>query len=302
MQIENRENSNGAFDKEKLKQNAQYYINHVLEKARSEADKRIAKLENATDTQTQKTNAKREPVKNIKEHIQYKMPDAKKSAEVCAAAAEGKGGLQNLWNNEFSLSQKKIISNYSNGYYEEYNFAFREGKENEDTKLIRSVFEKASLPKAFTVTRGEGFGAAIEISSAFSRLGWEYEYDKVSRKEAISLLYNHLRERLDKGEEIIRNSAAPTSTSAQGNAGFSGKGIVRLIHIPKGAKALSIAPVSRHEWGGIKPTEKLDIEKYKSESKDGEREILIHPGAKFRTIGVQIGQDGTLYIEDELIE
>ena len=273
----------------------------AYEKKAKTAFNKLAKVMKDFSAKKEGPVKRRTPSANIEDDI-YKMPAEKKSAEVCAAAAEGKGGLQNLWNNEFSLSQKKIISNYSNGYYEEYNSAFRQGKENEDTKLIRSVFEKASLPKAFTVTRGEGFGAAVEISSEFSRLGWEYEYNKVSREEAISLLYNHLRERLDKGEEIIRNSAAPTSTSAQGNAGFSEKGIVRLIHIPKGAKALSIAPVSRHEWGGIEPTEKLDIEKYKSESKDGEREILIHPGAKFRTIGVQIGEGGTLYIEDELIE
>lgn len=299
-QIEHRADEQ-EFDKEKLKKGAQFYIESVLKKARAEADKRIDKLENETNTQIQKTKAKREPVKNIEEHIQYKLPDENKAVPVCASLAKGKGGIINLWNNVFSEKQRSIINNYTDGYYEDYNKAFRDGFENEQTRTIISLFEKAALPNNISVSRGEGVHAAVEYSAEFYNLGNDYEHDRISKKDALALLYNHLKSRLNKGEEIIRNSPAPTSTSVMGSAGFDSGGIKRLIHIRKGAKALCVAPVSCHEYGSVGISSKIDIKSYEANSHDGEREVLIPPDAQFRTIGVQMGKDGILYIEEELI-
>ena len=241
---------------------------------------------------------KRTPVADIESAV-VSLPSEQEAKYECARQAEGKGGTVYLWNNVFSNSQQQNLVQYTDGYYEQFNYDFRHGNETEETRMMRSIFNKASLPHEAIVSRGEAFGGTVEYSEEFANLQEAYDFDRISREEGMQKVYEHLKARLERGEDIIRNSAAPTSTTAQQNAGFNGA-IQRLIHIPKGARALSVAPVSYHEYASTDPGRKIDIEHYKKESKFGEREILIGPGAKFRTLGVQLS-GGFLYIEEELI-
>ena len=229
------------------------------------------------------------------------LPRSYEAVHVCAKMAEGKGGLINLWNNIFTKEQQKKVVQYTDGYYEQFNYEFRHGIDTEAIQAMRSIFDKVALPGEVTVSRVEKFGGMIEYSKDFANLQEEYEFSKISSEEGVHRVYEYLKARLDSGEDIIRAAAAPTSTSAMrdSESDFCG-GIHRLIHLPKGARALCVAPVSYHELASFNPGDTIDIKKYQTGSISGEREILIAPGAKFRTLGVKLS-GGFLYIEEELI-
>lgn len=279
------------FDKEKLKQSAPFYINRVLKKAREEADKRIVKLQGFSE---------RIPSKDIEKELE-KLPGKIDATKVCAkAASTGKGSIQTLWNNTYNADQQRAIYRYSDGYYEEMNDAFRGGKTTQDTRLITEVFKNAKLGVDLTVSRGENTNGFYEYDPNIGKIAKDVEKARLDWREGNRQIYEYMKKKLNKGERLIRTSSAPTSTSVRNSSAFDA-GVMRLTHIPKGAQALCIAPVSYYETGSFAPGEKIDINTYKERAGSGEKEVLLKPGSRFRLINVQLDKFGNLLIEEELI-
>lgn len=230
------------------------------------------------------------------------LPSVKEAVQSCAQLAKGSGGIVSLWNTKLNSTEKYILQAYSGDMYEVYNKEFRSGEKTSDTIKFESIFSKAKLPAQTDVVRGEDLWGFGEYGKDCEQIVNDMVQTKITQKEARSKLCNLLQSKLNSGAPVIRESKEPTSTSVHYSRAFE-MGVMRLIHIPKGARALSLALVSKYD-GGKEPStdEKISTSKYIANATGhGEREILIGPHSRFRTNKVYIGSDGILYIEDELI-
>ena len=230
------------------------------------------------------------------------LPSEKEAVQSCALLSKGSGGIVSLWNTKLNSLEKYTLQSYSGEMYEVYNEEFRSGQRTSDTIRFESIFSKAKLPAQTDVVRGEDVWGFGEYGPDCAQILKDMMESKITQKDARQRLCNLLQGKIKSGTPVIRSSNAPTSTAVHYSRDFE-MGVMRLIHIPKGAKALSLALVSKYDGGKMPSTdEKISPSKYISNDRGrGEREILIGPNSRFRTNKVYIGADGILYIEDELL-
>ena len=114
----------------------------------------------------------------------------------------------------------------------------------------------------------------------------------------------YINDALERGEELIFDSKAPTSTSLS-NEPFDGE-VQRLIHTKAGTRGACIAPVSEQELGGDisgNPNIRMEafVDTVSARGRMRESEILLAPHVRTRI--VRAGYvDGRLYIEEEVID
>lgn len=262
----------------------------ALEKAAAEANKRIDKLDGT-----------RKPVADISKALN-KLPSNYEARKECAkAASAGKGSLEKLWNSEFSVDQQSALRSYTDIYYEEINEDFRNGIKTYDTRLIERCFNNAKLGYEVTVSRGESFAGFGEYDKKLGDIAQKVETGDISHRKAAELVYEYINKKLKNGEAVLRTVPAVTSTSVKNSQAFN-NGVMRLIHLPKGSKALCVAPISYCEDSSFNVGEKVNCEAFaNSDINLGEKEIIVSPNSVFKVIGAQISDDGDLLLEEELI-
>lgn len=224
-------------------------------------------------------------------HISLKTDDAaikekyssrteSESLALCKKAAKGVGAMQTLKASTLTRSELDTVVDYLSDAYDVYNIPLRKGESTAGTRLLESAFAKAKLPISLSVMRGEGIAGLREYGSEVQKIVDKYSKEVLTNIKAREL-YNELKSAFSGKTNVIRESHGLTSTSTSHHAPdeyFDGR-IKRVIHVPKGAQAMSVR----------------EIASYKNEN-----EILIGPHSLFVTKGVSF--DGKyIYIEEELI-
>lgn len=199
---------------------------------------------------------------------------------LCKEAAKGVGAMQILKVSTLTSSELNTVKDYLSDAYDVYNIPLRKGESTAGTKLLETAFAKAKLPISLSVMRGEGIGGLNEYGSEVQKIMEKYSTGVMTNMRTRDL-YNDLKAAFAGKSNVIRESHGLTSTSTSHHAPdeyFDGR-IKRVIHIPKGAQAMSVREIASYT---------------------AENEILIGPHSRFVTKGLSF--DGQyIYIEDELI-
>lgn len=135
-------------------------------------------------------------------------------------------------------------------------------KQTQEVKAMEAVFKKASLKVPMVVRRGVGSTDVLK-----HMLGVNDSSAGTMNDEKIK---NHIKEKLDKKQDIIITEKGFCSTAETSKAGYKAgltghgdDGIEFVILLPKKTRALSVKHISSHA---------------------SEREVLLAPGTKFRMI------------------
>lgn len=210
----------------------------------------------------------------------YRSRTVSEGVALCKEAAKGVGAMQVLKVSTLTPSELNTVRDYLSDAYDVYNIPLRKGESTAGTKLLETAFAKAKLPISLSVMRGEGIDGLNEYGSEVQKIMKKYSTGVMTNLRTRDL-YNELKAAFTGKSNVIRESHGLTSTSTSHHAPdeyFDGR-IKRVIHIPKGAQAMSVREIASYE---------------------AENEILIGPHSRFVTKGLSF--DGRyIYIEDELI-
>lgn len=266
-------------------------------KAEEEAAQKKAE-EDAAKSEEEKAKSDAEKIQKegeaIRESISKLPPPASVIDSVLKAVKNGKQSLSEVWS-KLTPEQRKVIVDYTGWDYESLNNALRKNEPSAATKNLVSALNSMRLGEDYDVSRGSSMWDTKNMVPPLP------PHINFKDPKAVALYINGA---LERGEELIFDSKAPTSTTLSNNP-FSGY-VQRLIHMKAGTRGACIAPVSENEVGGdISGNPNIRMEAFVDtvSARGGmkESEILLAPHVRTRI--VRAGYvDGRLYIEEEVID
>lgn len=215
---------------------------------------------------------------------------------VMEAINAGNQSLTSVWD-KLTPEQRESIVNYTGEDHEWFNDLLRDDVPSKATDDLTSALNSMQLGDNYDVSRG---ASMWDLSSLVPPLPFGDNWGDVPPEAAA----RYINEALARGEELIFDSKAPTSTSLSREP-FGGS-VQRLIHAKAGTRGACVAPISQNESGGDitgRPNINLDyfVERTNKKGHLAESEILLAPHVKTRIVRAGIA-NGRLYIEEEVIE